>query len=599
MKKLLLLFFIALNLNTFAQVLLSNNFDTNLGWSVVHTTGTSTNAGWTRVTTGSAPSCFPYAGAGMAKFASYDIAANNVYTMNSPSINFPSASDTYRVRFKMYRDGGYDTDADNVKVYFKNTVAEVGTLLGTVNRSMTLSPVVSTEGWYEYSFNLPANTSGNKYVSFVGTSKYGNNIYIDEILVEKIVNVNVELVNHSISTFILQGNNTIGGNIKNQGFDTITSMDVNWSINGGTTNTYSLSGLSLASGNTLNFSHNIIWNAVPGNYQLSVWVNNINGGTDEYIVDNMINSTVFVGSQAVAKKPFYEEFTSSTCAPCASFNSSVFNSFVDSHENDATILKYQMSWPSPGDPYYTAEGGVRRAYYGVNGVPSLFAGGKNVVTSSAPVESAFTTESNEQAYFVINPTYTVNSNMFSTHIEIMPYLTGQFKVHVAVFENTTTGNVGNNGETSFKHVMMKMLPDANGTTVNFTDGVPYSVDFSNDMSSTFKEEMSDLRAVVFIQYDSQKKVMQSAYATESIASVDENIFDSVFVYPNPSNGLLYFKSDNNIDVKVFDILGKEVLSKTNLINDTVIDLSNFNNGVYFLNINDGKSSGVKKIILNK
>lgn len=34
-----------------------------------------------------------------------------------------------------------------------------------------------------------------------------------------------------------------------------------------------------------------------------------------------------------------------------------------------------MSWPSTGDPYYTAEGGVRRTYYGVNSIPMMFVDG--------------------------------------------------------------------------------------------------------------------------------------------------------------------------------------------------------------------------------
>ena len=188
MKQILLLFALSFTLTFNAQILVSNNFNTDLGWTVIHTTGTDTNAGWTRVTAGSAPTCLPYAGAGMAKFASYDIAANNAYTLLSPLVSFTGES--YRVRFKMYRDGGYATYSDNVKVYYKNTTTETGTLLGTVNRSMSLTPVVSAEGWYEYSYNLPAGFTGDKYIGFLATSKYGNNIFVDEIKIEKIPNLN-------------------------------------------------------------------------------------------------------------------------------------------------------------------------------------------------------------------------------------------------------------------------------------------------------------------------------------------------------------------------------------------------------------------------
>ena len=34
-----------------------------------------------------------------------------------------------------------------------------------------------------------------------------------------------------------------------------------------------------------------------------------------------------------------------------------------------------MNWPGNGDPYYTEEGGTRRFYYGVDGVPMAFLDG--------------------------------------------------------------------------------------------------------------------------------------------------------------------------------------------------------------------------------
>ncbi|MCC7520128.1 MAG: T9SS type A sorting domain-containing protein [Flavobacteriaceae bacterium] len=597
MKQILLFFALSLTFTFNAQILVSNNFNTDLGWTVIHTTGSSTNAGWTRVTTGSAPSCLPYAGAGMAKFASYDIAANNAYTLLSPLVSF--TGETYRIRFKMYRDGGYSTDADNVKVYYKTTTTETGTLLGTVNRSMSLSPVVSAEGWYEYSFNLPAAFTGDKYIGFLATSKYGNNIYVDEIIVEKIPTLNVELVNHNVNEFVLNGNVSIGGSVKNQGLTAINSFDVNWSVDGGTVYSTSITGQNIAPGTSYNFSHPTTWNAIAGQHTLNLTISNINGNpSDDITIDNSLSSLIYVASNHTAKMPLYEEFTSSTCGPCASFNSSFFNSFMTSHPNDTNILKYQMSWPAPGDPYYTAEGGVRRAYYGVSGVPSLFGGGKNVATSSTDVNTALSTESSENAYFIINATHLIVGNTLKVNVEVTPYLTGTFKLHIAVIENTTSENVSSNGETSFKNVMMKMYPDASGTTVNFVNGSDYSLEITQDLSSTNVEEMSDLRAVVFIQYDNSKKIMQSTYTVAEVVGVNE-IFNSVSVYPNPTTGLININSDRTLSVEVSDVLGKKVFEQNQIQNQNVLDLSGLENGVYIMNVTDGQLTGSKKIIISK
>lgn len=98
-----------------AQVI-SQNFDTALSWTVNRLVGTSTNAGWTRVTTGTNPTCSPYAGAGMAKFASYDVAATGVFALTSPTFNLVGTN-AYKVKFYMYRDNTYSTDADKVETY--------------------------------------------------------------------------------------------------------------------------------------------------------------------------------------------------------------------------------------------------------------------------------------------------------------------------------------------------------------------------------------------------------------------------------------------------------------------------------------------------
>ena len=71
-------------------------------------------------------------------------------------------------------------------------------------------------------------------------------------------------------------------------------------------------------------------------------------------------------------------------------------------------------------------------------------------------------------------------------------------------EYITTGNVSTNGETQFEHVMMKMVPGANGTTVNLTDRVPYVLNQSVNLSGTHIEGWNDLGVVVIFQNYSTK-----------------------------------------------------------------------------------------------
>lgn len=73
-------------------------------------------------------------------------------------------------------------------------------------------------------------------------------------------------------------------------------------------------------------------------------------------------------------------------------------------------------------------------------------------------------------------------------------------------------------------------------------------------------------------------------------------------YPNPTNGLITVKSNNASDrtvVNVLDISGKVILNTSFKNSSEVIDLSTFNEGVYFIQLSNGEAVETKKIILTK
>lgn len=84
--------------------------------------------------------------------------------------------------------------------------------------------------------------------------------------------------------------------------------------------------------------------------------------------------TAAVSAQSEKRVKLYEVFTSSSCAPCNPGNAAL-DPVLDANIDEVAIIKYQMSWPGAGDPYYTAEGGSRRSFYSVNSVPKLFVNG--------------------------------------------------------------------------------------------------------------------------------------------------------------------------------------------------------------------------------
>jgi len=95
--------------------------------------------------------------------------------------------------------------------------------------------------------------------------------------------------------------------------------------------------------------------------------------------------------------------------------------------------------------------------------------------------------------------------------------------------------------------------------------------------------------------------------SEVALGIDENTFNSknVLVYPNPNNGAFNVEfnsfNDSDINIGVFDILGREILNN-NFRHNTIhfnqsIDLTNVKPGTYLMTISTNNAKVVKKIIV--
>ncbi|MDD2229894.1 MAG: M6 family metalloprotease domain-containing protein [Candidatus Cloacimonetes bacterium] len=149
------------------------------GWDNQAVVGTKV---WERVTTGGSPTCSPQFGAGMLRYNSYSATSGNSAYLASPRIDYNNISNySYNFAFYMYRDTGYSTKAERVEVYLNTSQNLSGspTLLGTVNRSTTLAPTVSSTGWYQYAYNLALPSAGYYYIVLKAISAFGNNMFLD------------------------------------------------------------------------------------------------------------------------------------------------------------------------------------------------------------------------------------------------------------------------------------------------------------------------------------------------------------------------------------------------------------------------------------
>ncbi len=343
----------------------------------------------------------------------------------------------------------------------------------------------------------------------------------------------------------------------------------------------------------------------------------------------LMSAAVFGQTQ---RTPLYESFTSSTCPPCYPGNihlEGLFNE--DVNEGKYTSLKYQMSWPGSGDPYYTAEGGTRRSFYAITGVPSLQLDGgfdsnpTSLTQGDMDAAYAVPAEVELSAFYRVNEaTKTVSIDVDVTALNALESSGGLF-LRVAIYEKQTTGNVKTNGETKFEHVMKKMLPSASGTYLGAMDaGETTTVNFEytfegdyrlpanagspiNHASEHSVEEFSDLGVVVWVQRNSTKEVYQSGYAQRGFSSVEkENTAQELLsVYPNPAtdNVRISFQPNetaNNATISVLDFTGKVVYTKqlgqlSTTLNTLDVNTADFDSGVYFVTLTTENGQRTKKL----
>ena len=84
---------------------------------------------------------------------------------------------------------------------------------------------------------------------------------------------------------------TIRGTITSFGSDPVSNFDLKYSIDGGAPVSQTITGLNMVASDTYDFEHSTTWiPGATGQYTLSVWADNINGGADMNTVNDAAGS---------------------------------------------------------------------------------------------------------------------------------------------------------------------------------------------------------------------------------------------------------------------------------------------------------------------
>ena len=590
MKKKLLIFACVLtSMLSFAQF--SENFNAGIPGTMTQTFQ-SGSLSWGSCGGNLGGAICPIGGSGLSASFFQNNGTAVTTSLESPLMNLSSGA--YRLTFNhIQRDWQGDINS---------LTAQISLNSGTTWTNMVVfANAVETATMQSIVLNGFGPLTANTKIRLQARNNWGYSLIVDDVMVSPITTNDLELQTVNLASIIMNGSVPISGTVTNNGATTINALTINYAINGGANQSQTINGLSIGTGQSYNFSHNVPWNATVGQYSVAVSVASSNI-TDSNLANNSLTRSVAVASNSTIKKPLLEKFTASTCGPCASFNINSFNSFYTANNSEFSLICYHLNFPNGGDPYYIAAAGTRRQVYSVSGVPDLVINSINVAPGFVPSTTQLNTKYNqaktEVGYFTINAAHQISGTTITGSANIMPFLTGAYKLYVVVIEKQTVNNTGSNGETSFKHVMMKMFPDANGQTINTVANTMINAPFTIDMAGTFVEDINDLQVVIFVQPTSLNSVLQSAYSTEGILNTNNlDAVAKVKLYPNPSTGIVSISSNDTVDFTLIDVLGKTVFTKKAVANNDQIDLSNLAKGVYLVKLQSEKGTSTQKLIL--
>ncbi|MCH8902392.1 MAG: Omp28-related outer membrane protein [Bacteroidetes bacterium] len=417
----------------------------------------------------------------------------------------------------------------------------------------------------------------------------------------------------------------VSGIIMNRGSATITSFKLWYQVDTNTAVSATVSA-NVSSGAIYSFNKtNLIAIATPGTYNVKVWVSDINGQTDEVSCnDDKTESLLVYGDLSHDRMILIEEATQWNCNPCASQNPA-FNALLSANPANTASIKYHGWWPGADDDamhlFNTTDNDARINYYSINGVPTAVMDGKYILGASYDGAPANLTQQmlDDQNRFpslfdiTINET-TQGTNSVTIEATITPkadLASGNLVAHIVIIEELISYSTapGTNFETDFPHPMRYMLPDNAGTPLtSIVNGVDIVISETYTVDPAF--DVSELRAVVFIQDNSTLDVLQAAKTTsapyfsgiEDLANANS---DQIIIYPtNVRNNLkvdMVLTANAAVSVGIYNVIGEQVDliasgdMKKGLYSYNV-DVSNLTNGIYFVRFENGQSNVVKKFV---
>ncbi len=432
----------------------------------------------------------------------------------------------------------------------------------------------------------------------------------------------------------------ISGEFSNEGSETITSVDINWT-DGTNTYTETLTGLDVATFSSYVFSHPTMFTALDGTTNVEVWVSNPNGVADS--MDNNMSSVAVRGvTPKVGQMIVVEEATGTWCTWCprgAVFLDTYAKCFPDNfvgvavHNSDPMAVAEYDSWLG--------------AYPGFQGYPSVVVDRKGAPIDpsaiGAPTISKITTD--PSVILTAGADWDEATRSLTVGVgALFAQDMSNTKLNVILVENGVTGTAdgyaqvnaysgGANGPMGgyenlpspvpasmmvYDHVGRYLPGGATGPADANVDGVSgqeaqYVFDAVTIAADHNVEEME----IVGVLMNSAGEIINAtsislleAVSNGLLSITNTNdVFDNDFaeLSPNPAQDITYLKMNitdaSQVSMTIVDAIGQVVATNNygqlqgNVTLD--VDVSTLSTGMYLVHLNIDNKLVTKKLSVQK
>jgi hypothetical protein len=522
-------------------------------------------------------------------------------------------------------------------------ISTTGTATTSFTNTLTSLTSEASGGFVKHAISLAAFAGQTINVAFVNKSNDKYILWIDNINVTSITNIDAQMVGLNQLRFSPTNSNvTITGDVYNNGAP-INDLTITWT-DGGAPNSATFSGLNLAPYGTYTFSHTIPFNKpVTGEYTINAAITSVNSGaTESDITNNTGSAIISTVANPPAKNVVIEEGTGTWCGWCP--RGAVAMEHMDQVHTDGSFIGIAVHNNDPMTVTAYDAGAAFSGFPGAN-VDRLLLGGNvssadfdtyysNFKTLVAPVSTSCTMGFNKttreitiNASAAFKTTISTAVNLLAVIVEDSCHGTttawDQHNYYSSASQNIALNGAGHNWQNEpnpivaanmwYFHVGRALLNsgnysgDAGSVTGPIVDGYSATRTFNYTVPADQKQ---DNMKIVIMAVDATTGQIYNASETKfhyttgvnEVASSDINMS----VVPNLVNGgdvNVNFNANGKAYVSVYNFAG-QVAYQQNLGNvagatQVKVNTDNMTAGAYFVALTVNGVTYVKNLNVTK